>query len=71
MIKTLARDSKGQPFVIIGLSGENITRLVANEPIQINLADIDLPPLHIAIIYGRTEADLVVQLTSPPMDPKI
>lgn len=52
------RDPNG-PVILLGLSGENITRLMADEPILINLAELGLPPLRIALIGGRTEADIV------------
>lgn len=63
MIKAVVRDTTGQPLVILGLSGENMTRLMADEPILINLADLGLPPLRIALIGGRTETDIADQLT--------
>lgn len=63
MIKAVARDAAGQPLVILGLSGENMTRLMADEPILINLADLGLPPLRIAIVGGRTETDIANQLS--------
>jgi hypothetical protein len=63
VIKAVAHDTLGQPTVILGLSGENITRLMADEPILINLADLGLPPLRIAIIGGRTEQAIADRLT--------
>jgi hypothetical protein len=62
VIKAVARDATG-PIVILGLSGENMTRLMADEPIVLNLADLGLPAQRIVIIGGRTEADIAVQLT--------
>lgn len=64
MIKAVARDAFGQPLVILGLSGENMTRLMADEPILINLADLDpgLPRLRVAIVGGRTEDAIAAQL---------
>lgn len=64
MIKAVVRDPFGKPTVILGLSGENMTRLMADEPILINLADLGLPAQQIAIIGGRTEADIAAQLTA-------
>lgn len=65
MIKATAYDGKNpQPIVILGLSGENMTRLMADEPIIIDLADLGLPPQRITIIGGRTEAEIAVKLTS-------
>lgn len=74
VIKAVGRDAAGQPVVILGLSGENVTRLMADEPILINLAELGLAPLRIAIIGGRTEETIAAQLaqhygplpTTPP-----
>jgi hypothetical protein len=62
MIKAIVRTAGGQPTVLLGLSGENITRLMAGEPIALSLTELGLPPLHIAIIGGRTETDIIHQL---------
>lgn len=61
MIKAVLRDRTG-PVVLLGLSGENVTRLMAGEPILVNLAELGLPPLRIALTGGRTEADIMQQL---------
>lgn len=52
----------GRPLVVLGLSGENVTRLMADEPILIDLADLGLPPQKIAIVGGRTEDDIAADL---------
>lgn len=64
MIKALGITGEGTPLVILGLSGENVTRLVASEPILINLAELGLPPLQLSIVYGKTEEDIVAKLTA-------
>lgn len=38
MIKATGRTGDGRPFVLLGLSGENVTRLMADEPITVDLA---------------------------------
>lgn len=63
MIKATLRESNGQTIVVLGLSGENMTRLMADEPIAIQLADLGLPPLKILLMGGRTEAAITAQLT--------
>ena len=58
MIKAGGRTALGAPLLFLGLSGENVTRLVAGEPIRITagqLTELGLPPMVIAIAYGRTE----------------
>lgn len=62
MIKAVIAMKDGTPGVILGLSGENVTRLAADEPIMVNLAELGLPAITIAIMYGRTEADIKTQL---------
>jgi hypothetical protein len=61
MIKAVLRDRQG-PVVLLGLSGENVTRLMADEPIHVDLAELGLPGLRIALIGGRTETDIANQL---------
>lgn len=61
MIKAVLRDRQG-PLVLLGLTGENVTRLMADEPVLVNLAELRLPPLRIALTGGRTEADIIRQL---------
>lgn len=68
MIKALGRTGAGQPLLILGLSGENMTRLMAGEPIKIDTAQefanshIDVPSLQIAVIGGRDENAIVASL---------
>lgn len=51
-----------RPVMILGLSGENVTRLVAGEPIRFDAEDIGLPPCTVVIMYGRTEAEIAAAL---------
>lgn len=58
MIKAAGKTGIGQDFLFLGLSGENVTRLVAGEPIRIRSAEMSalgLPPMLIVLHYGRTE----------------
>ena len=57
MIRATGRDKDGNPIFLLGLSGENITRLVAGEPIAIEMAGVK-----ISIIYGKTEEDILKDL---------
>jgi len=65
MITCLGFMSSGNPFIVIGLSGENMTRLMADEPIVLNLAKFGpgLPQIGILIVGGRTEDVILAQLT--------
>lgn len=59
MIKAVLRNKNdGGRMAVLGLSGENVTRLMAGEPILLDLAELGLPPQRIVIVGGRTEADI-------------
>lgn len=63
MIKAIVSDDRHPgPMVVLGLSGENVTRLVAGEPILIDLAQLGLPPQRVSIVYGKTEEAIVAEL---------
>lgn len=62
MIKASSRTPLGQPVLFLGLSGENVTRLAAGEPIHIrarDVAELGLPAVEVVIHYGRTEQDIL------------
>ena len=63
MIKAVA-GSPEAPVVFLGLTRENVTRLLANQPISVILRalDPDLPPLTIVLLGGETETDLLEDL---------
>ena len=65
MIKLSSKNGLGQPVLFLGISGENVTRLVAGEPILIKaeaLAAMGLPPMVIAIHYGKTEQAILDEI---------
>ena len=70
MIKATGRTGDGKPLLVLGLSGENATRLMADEPIRLNLADLGLPPLEVVIVGGRTEADIERDMQAAGLLPK-
>ncbi|MEU9208522.1 hypothetical protein AB0D27_11350 [Streptomyces sp. NPDC048415] len=63
MIKAVLREPQGTSVVVLGLSGENMTRLMADEPIVLNLAELGLPPQRILLMGGRTEEAITARLT--------
>lgn len=66
MFKAAGRTAAGLPLLILGVSGENVTRMAAGEPLRVpasHLAALGLPPMEIGICYGRTEQDIVTSLT--------
>ena len=57
MIKAAGKTGLGLPLLLLGLSGENVTRLAAGEPIRVPAADMaaaGLPQMEVLIHYGRT-----------------
>lgn len=72
MIKAISGPAH-HPTVWFGLSGENMTRLMADEPILIKLKELhpDLPNIEIVILGGKTEDSIrqqLIGLTLPGMD---
>lgn len=61
----------GRPLVILGLSGENMTRLMAKEPILFDLSELGLPSTTVLIVGGRTEADIEADLREHDLLPPI
>lgn len=58
MIKAAGRTRVGVPLLLLGLSGENVTRLTAGEPILIppsQIRALGLPLMTVVVHYGRTE----------------
>lgn len=64
MIKATSEMKDGRPLLILGLSGENITRLMANEPISINVGKLGdgMPAMEVVILAGKTEQAIADQL---------
>ena len=65
MIKAAGKTSLGVPLLLLGLSGENVTRLAAGEPIRVSAAamrELGLPQVEVVLHYGRTEDDIVAEL---------
>lgn len=65
MIKAASRNALGLPVLFLGLSGENVTRLAAGEPIHISAQQMDelgMPQIEVVIHYGRTEQAIIDEL---------
>jgi hypothetical protein len=65
VIKAGAKTPLGEPVLLLGLSGENVARLAAGEPILITqdqLEEIGCPRMIIIIDYGRRERDILAKL---------
>ena len=65
MIKAAGKTGLGLPLLMLGLSGENVTRLAAGEPIRVSaqqMAELGLPQMEVVIHYGRTEEAILDDL---------
>jgi hypothetical protein len=62
MIKATGKTADDKPLLILGLSGENMARLMADEPIRIDTADLGLSDMIVLIVGGRTEESIVADL---------
>lgn len=70
MIKGVGKTAFGVPVLFLGLSGENVTRLAAGEPIRVSataMRDLGLPQVEVILHYGRTEDDIVAELKAHGM----
>lgn len=55
MIRAKMTLPNGRQTLVVGLSGENVTRLVAGKPIFARMEDTGFPGMDLVIIYGKTE----------------
>jgi hypothetical protein len=65
VIKGAGATGDGQPLLLLGLSEENMARLVAGEPILIRaeeLVALGVPAMQVVICYGKTEAAILKEL---------
>jgi hypothetical protein len=62
MIKFVADSKDGKKLVGIGLSRENLNRLVEGKPIYFSGAEVLLPKSEFMIFFGETEAAMEAEL---------
>lgn len=62
MITGRGLDGQGRPLLLIGLSGENMTRLMADEPIVIDAARFGVGEFTVLLMGGRTEDSMAQQV---------
>lgn len=72
MIKAAGADGDGNPLLLLGLSRANCDRLVAGQPIKIDMAKLGLPPGIVLLIGGETEDDVTedFRVLGVPVRPK-
>jgi hypothetical protein len=61
LIKARGKSGKGEEFVLLGLSWENLDRLRKGEPIRFDGRPYGIP-MDVLIVSGRTERDIAESL---------
>jgi hypothetical protein len=62
MIKAKMQLKSGEPLYLLGLSGENVVRLMRGSPVHIKLKDIGGKEGEILIMVGETEETIMAEL---------
>ena len=62
VIKLRMTNTKGEPFILLGLSENNIQALRADKPIHFQLKDVGFPGGELAILWGETEEAILEAL---------
>lgn len=73
MIKAVGRTGLGVPLLLLGLSRENVARLVAGEPVRVSAAEmgrLGMPQIEVAICYGKTEQAIIDELKALGVGPE-
>lgn len=64
MIKAKIITTDGEQIVLLGISAENMVRLMADEPIDFNFTEVGLPSQRVILIGGRDEESIERHLRS-------
>jgi hypothetical protein len=70
VIKAVVQRGNKPPLLILGLSSVNMTRLMADDPIRFNLAELGLPATEVVLVGGDTEEEITVQLVASGLIPQ-
>lgn len=62
MIKAAGTTGDGRRLLVLGLSAENMTRLLLGQPIRLECAELGLPDLQVVVVGGQTEQDIADDL---------
>ena len=72
MIQAAGTLANGRRLLIVGLDGENITRLLADEPILVDTARyMGLPPMSVWIVGGRDEPQVAARIRAMRVVPPV
>lgn len=71
MLNAVGRTADGRPLIMVGMTGETITRLMAAEPVPLDIHEkrFGVPPLQILLVAARDEITILHQLRSSGMVP--
>lgn len=64
----------GKPVLLLGLSRANVERLLTDQPIVIEAAELEamgLPAVQVVILAGETEASIAGMLGAAPLQPEV
>ena len=71
MLKAFGTVGRDVPLMMLGLDGENLTRLMAGEPIVVRLpedaAGADMPALCVVLIGGRDQTQVAERIGGSPL----
>lgn len=62
MIKARGESGSAGPIIILGLSRDNMCRLLNGQPIDVDMTELGYESGHIMIIGGETEATMQQEL---------
>jgi len=62
MIKAISHSEEGRPLVVFGMSHETTARLMEEEPVGFNLAELLGLPIAVIVVVGCTEDDIITRL---------
>lgn len=62
MITMRGDDPNGAKVAILGITQENVQRLMAGEPIAVPLHEIGIHEVRVVIVYGDTEQKIIRRL---------
>lgn len=55
--------------LVLGLSRENVTRVLAGKPIKFNMKDLNMPDGVVVIFFGETEEAMMEELRQHGLAP--
>lgn len=68
MIKAAGKMKDGRPLLLLGLSYDNLSRLMTDQPVKVDTAELkasepdNLPSMVVVIFAGKTEEAMLAQL---------